>query len=58
MVHWELIICFTDHSWITDYGNDVCPDTESEEDVYQSYIERYSKEKKDTDPEIAYVLKK
>ena len=54
MERWELIICFTDHSWTTDYV-DVCPDTDSENDVHQAYIEKYIEETKETDPEIAYI---
>lgn len=55
MIQYELIICFTDNSWTTDYV-EVCPEhIDSDADVIQSYTEKFQREYKKGDPDLAYV---
>lgn len=55
MIQYELIICFTDNSWTTDYV-EVCPEhIDSDADVIQSYTEEFQREYKKGDPDLAYV---
>ena len=55
MERWELIICWTDHSWTTDYVEVVTAHIDSEGDILDGYIEDYNEDKKEGDPDIAYV---
>ena len=50
---WELIICFTDHSWTTDYVE--ATNVEKEEDIHKAYIDQYAKNMTGTSPDIAYL---
>lgn len=55
MIKYELIICFTDFTWITDFV-EVCPEhIDSDNDVHQGYIEDYIKNRTPESKEIAFV---
>ena len=53
MIRYELIICFTNNTWTTAFV-DVCPEhIDSDDDVHQSYIEKYMKNWK---PGVSYHI--
>ena len=53
MQRWELIICFTSHSWTTDYVE--ASEHEEEVDIHEAYVEQYVKQMTGTCPDIAYI---
>ena len=55
MLRYELIICYTDHSWTTDYVEVDSAHIDSDDDVIQSFTEEYQKNYKKGDPDLAYV---
>jgi len=50
---WELIVCFLDHTWTTDFVESNTMDSEA--DIHEMYIEIYNKRKTAESKEIAYV---
>jgi len=55
MEQWELIICFTDNSWNTEYVEVEQAHIDGEADVHNSFLDEYRKNMKKGDKDIAYV---
>jgi hypothetical protein len=55
MLKYELIICFTDHSWTTDYVEVESVHIDSDNDVIETFTEDYREKMKEGDPDLAYV---
>jgi len=53
MLEYELILCFSDRTWTTDYVEH--PEHISEEDVHENYLENYESNMKEGDRDIAYL---
>lgn len=60
MVNYELIICWSDGTWTTEFFNDISLEDHIEDgdfnrQVTTHYVEKYNKNKKDGDLDIAFI---
>lgn len=55
MIEYELIICFTDFTWITNIVEVESEHIDSDDDVYQIYREEYEKDTTSESKEIAFI---